>query len=258
MSLNNYSLKEDIRFYWSARAATFDLAFGHRIPAGPEAAAWAKAIRQAIGETPRHVLELACGTGEVTNLLLALGHQVTALDFSDAMLARARAKHADKGNRVRFHLADAEATYLPEGGFDAIVCRHLVWTLTDPQAAFREWHRLLKPGGVLLFFDGDWAQPRPIGRIAQRLISLIDRVKGGDVHYDGAMSDNHAAIMARLPFGDGLRAEDVAPLLAVAGFDEIRISSHAGIARAQRRNADLRNKLRTLLYRRFILRAVKP
>ena len=38
-----------------------------------------------------------------------------------------------------------------------------------------------------------------------------------------------------------------------AGFRDMRIGSHAPIAAAHRRTADLRNKLRTLLYRRFIL-----
>ena len=46
-------------------------AFGHRIPPGPEMDAWAAAVRYAIGPEPRRVLELACGTGEVTNVLLS-------------------------------------------------------------------------------------------------------------------------------------------------------------------------------------------
>ena len=53
------------------------------------------------------------------------------------------------------------------------------------------------------------------------------------------------------------RAEDVVPLLTAAGFERIEIGSRREIARAQRRRADLRNKLRTLVYRRFILKAVK-
>lgn len=253
IALPNHSLKEDIRQYWSDRAKTFDLAFGHRIPPGPEFDAWRGAMVAHLGDHPLQILELACGTGEVTQVLLSLGHQVTALDFSEAMLRVAKEKHADKSGRVRFLLADAENTMLPEQTFDAIVCRHLVWTLTDPLAALKEWHRLLKPGGQLLVFDGDWAQPKPAGRIATQLIRLLDRIQGADPFYDGAMSDRHASIMSALPFGDGLRAETLVPLLGEAGFGDCRITSHAPIARAQRRTATLRNKLRTFVYRRFVL-----
>lgn len=255
--LSNDHLKEDIREYWSRRSETFDLAFGHRIPQGPEFDAWAAAIRERLGPAPRRVLELACGTGEVTRLLLSLGHEVTALDFSEAMLAVARRKHAGaKG--LRFLLADAENPMEPDESYDAIVCRHLVWTLTTPEAAFAEWHRMLKPGGTLLFFDGDWAEPTRLGRLASRAIAVVDRFIGTDPHYDGAMGERHASIMQRLPFGGGLTAERVLPLLEVAGFADMTIGSHGPIAAAQRSTADLRNKLRTLLYRRFILSCRKP
>ncbi|MGD9478531.1 class I SAM-dependent methyltransferase [Shinella sp. G-2] len=254
---SNSHLKEDIRDYWSARSQTFDLAFGHRIPEGPEFDAWAAAIRDHLGPEPRRVLELACGTGEVTRLLLSLGHSVTALDFSEAMLAVARRKHAGAPG-LHFLLADAENPMEPDESYDAIVCRHLVWTLTAPTEAFAQWFRILKPGGTLLFFDGNWATPAPLGRLASRAIALLDRFIGTDPHYDGAMSDRHASIMDRLPFGDGLTVERVLPLLTAAGFREVSVGSHAPIARAQRRTADLRNTLRTLLYRRFILRCRKP
>jgi SAM-dependent methyltransferase len=254
----NYHLKEDIRSYWSDRAATFDLAFGHRIPSGPEADAWGQAIRAGLGAAPCRVLELACGTGEVTRLLHDLGHQVTALDFSETMLRQAKAKHAGKGDRLRFLLADAEATYLPAASFDAILCRHLVWTLTDPAAGFAEWLRLLVPGGRLVVFDGDWSKPYRLGRWAAAGVALIDRLVGPDTHYDGALGARHGDIMRRLPFGDGLSADRLVPLLADAGFVEMTIASHGAIAAAQRRRANLRDKLRTCVYRRFILRARKP
>lgn len=248
----NFGLKEEIRDYWSKRAETFDRAFGHHIPEGPEFEAWATAIRGHLGPEPRRVLDLACGTGEITKLLLALGHEVTALDFSEAMLAVARRKHAGR-ERLRFRLGDAENTMEPDGSYDAVVCRHLVWTLTEPERAFAEWHRLLKPGGILLFFDGDWARPTRLGRAAARLIALIDRFGGTDPYYDGAMSERHASIMRQLPFGDGLRSADLVPLLERTGFRDIAIASHRPIAAAQRRSADLRNRLRTYLYNRFIL-----
>jgi SAM-dependent methyltransferase len=256
-TLSNGHLTEDIRDYWSRRSETFDLAFGHRIPEGPEFDAWAAAIRERLGSEPRRVLELACGTGEVTRLLLSLGHQVMALDFSEAMLTVARKKH-EGAQGLRFLLADAENPMEPDESYDAIVCRHLVWTLTTPERAFAEWYRMLKPGGTLLFFDGDWAAPTRLGRVAGRAIALLDRFIGTDPHYDGAMSDRHSSIMERLPFGDGLTVERVLPLLELAGFRDMAIGSHAPIAAAQRRAADLRNKLRTLLYRRFILCCRKP
>lgn len=249
----NRSLKDDIRDYWSERSKTFDLAFGHRIPrGGPEFEAWSAAIADRIGRAPQRVLELACGTGEVTALLLALGHEVTALDFSEDMLAVARAKHAGRP-RLRLLLADAENPMLPEASFDAIVCRHLVWTLTDPAAALVEWRRLLRPGGRLVVFDGDWSSPFGLGRVAALAIAGLDRLFGPDRHYDGALGDRHRGIMGRLPFADGLTTERLVPMLAAAGFSDIAIGSHAPIAAAQRRGANLRNRLRTFVYRRFVL-----
>lgn len=255
--MDNYSLKEDIREYWSRRAETFDLAFGHRIPPGPEFDAWQKPIRDALGARALRVLELACGTGEVTRLIHDLGHDVTALDFSEAMLAVARRKHAGK-EHLRFILADAENPMEPDEAYDAIVCRHLVWTLTTPQQALREWHRVLKPGGVLLVFDGDWMRPTRVGSIASWLIARIDAVIGKDKAYDGAMSDRHASIMGRLPFSAGLTETDLRPLLSSVGFEDMIARSHAPIAAAQRRTSNLRNTLRTFVYRRFILIARKP
>lgn len=248
----NFDLKEEIRAYWSKRSETFDLAFGHRIPAGPEADAWQAPIRALLGPESKRVLELACGTGEVTRLIHDLGHDVTALDFSEAMLKVAREKHAGKP-RLHFILADAENTMEPDGHYDAIICRHLVWTLTAPQQAFADWHRVLKPGGRLLFFDGDWAEPKPSGRIARMLISWIDRLVGADGNYDAALSERHGRIMQALPFGKGLRPEMVMPLLKDAGFADIAIHPHAPISRAQRRQADFRNRLRTFVYRRFVM-----
>ena len=64
--------------------------------------------------------------------------------------------------------------------------------------------------------------------------------------------------MEQLPFGDGLRPERIIPLLEDAGFSDIRLHSHDPIAVAQRKQANLRDRLRTRLYRRFILTATKP
>ena len=252
----NHDLAEEIRDYWSRRSETFDQAFGHAIAPGAEAAAWAQPMRDHLPPAPARVMELACGTGEVTRLIHDLGHEVTALDFSEAMLAVARAKHAGKP-QLRFVLADAQVTMEPDASQDAILCRHLVWTLTRPEEGFADWFRVLKPGGRLLVYDGDWAQPARSGRWPARVLALWERFSP-DPFYDGAMGARHAAIMAGLPFGTGLRFEMLVPLLEKAGFTAITRHSHEPIARAQRRVNGLRNRLRTRVYDRFILTAQKP
>ncbi|WP_182086521.1 class I SAM-dependent methyltransferase [Aureimonas sp. ME7] len=252
--MRNFDLKEDIRDYWSERSETFDLSAGHRIAPGAEAEAWAAEIGARLGPAPLRILELACGTGEITGVLHALGHEIVALDFSEAMLARAQAKHAGQ-TRLRFTLADAERTMEAGGAFDAVVCRHLVWTLTDPAGAFREWRRVLRPGGTLLVFDGDWARVTGAGRLARIGVRAIDRWRGEDgTHRDG-MADRHAAIMRELPFGTGLRLPELLPLLTQADFGEFRAGSQNAIGRAQRQGASLRDRLRTLIHRRFVLAA---
>lgn len=253
----NFHLKESIRAYWSERAKTFDCAFGHGILSPDEFKAWQEPIRATLGEKPLQVLELACGTGEITKLVHDLGHDVTALDFSEAMLEVARAKHAGKP-RLRFLLADAENTMEPDQSYDAIVCRHLVWTLLAPEATFREWLRLLAPGGKLIVYDGDWSKPTSLGQLAALLVAAIDRIFGADPYYDGSLSERHAEIMRALPFADGLHYDALAQMLEDAGFVTISRMSHTPIAKAQRRAANLRDRLRTHVYRRFILTASRP
>jgi len=252
----NWSLKEDIRSYWSKRAETFDRAFGHRIPKGPEHDAWAAEIRDHFGEAPLDVLELASGTGEVTGVLLDLGHNVTGIDFSEAMIERSRAKH--RGNaRARFLLGDAEGTLEPDDTYDAVVCRHLVWTLTNPEAALRDWHRVLRPGGRLLIFDGDFVNQPWQGRLAKRAMTLLEKLTGPDLHRDPSLAQQHTAILEQLPFRDGLTFARLKGIAEEAGFTDVACSSYRRIQRAQRRIAGPHDWLRTWLHDRFILTARK-
>ena len=165
---DNFTLKEEIRAYWSARAESFDLSFGHAIKSDRELKAFQRLIGDSFGPQPLDVLDLACGTGEITRALLSLNHRVTALDFSEAMLERARAKH---GKAARFRLGDAEHLLDEDASYDAAITRHLVWTLTDPEAALSEWFRVLRPGGRLLLAD-HVASTNPLLRVLQYAADL--------------------------------------------------------------------------------------
>jgi len=251
MTSTNRDLRDDIRDYWSDRAATFDDDPGHRIDDGAEMAAWEALFRRHLGDGEgRALLDLASGTGEISRLCQGLGFGVTGLDWAEPMLERARAKLPG----VTFIQADAERTTLPSASMDVIVTRHLVWTLVDPMAAFAEWFRVLKPEGKLLIVDGDFVSRGLLGRIFQRMVP-----NGSHSAMSAANAKRHKDILARVHFSGGARADQVAALLSSSGYDEITIDKRlAPIHRAQATHFDWRKSLLRRSEHRYAICATKP
>src|SRR5918994_5387921 len=122
----NYSLRDEIRDHWSARAETFDVSVGHEIFSERERRAWHRLILKHLGPGEgRRALDLACGTGVVSHLMNDLGYAVTGLDWSEAMLGRARAKAAQRKSGIRLLLGDAERTLEERESYDVLVTRNL-------------------------------------------------------------------------------------------------------------------------------------
>jgi ubiquinone/menaquinone biosynthesis C-methylase UbiE len=253
---SNFGLKDEIRAYWGKRSETFDLSYGHKIRSRGEFDAWSRLIARhaAVGPGDR-VLELASGTGEVTRVLLGFGCSVDAIDLCEPMIERARAKH--RGAPVRFHLGDAENTMMPDDRYDLVICRHLVWTLVDPQAALADWLRVLKPGGAVVVIDGDWVNRSLQARLLQRLSRLIDRLTGVPRLWD---EQAHQRIMRGVFFRDGLKAPALQAMLQAVGFADIRTGPLTGIKRRQFASASWSERLRLLAAYddTFILSARKP
>lgn len=101
----------------------------------------------------RLVLDVATGPGFVAAAAAERGAEVTGIDFSAAMVARARAHYP----AVQFAEGDAEALAFPDGSFDAVTIAFGLLHLARPDAALAEAHRMLKPGGRLAFTV--WAGP---------------------------------------------------------------------------------------------------
>jgi SAM-dependent methyltransferase len=253
----NFTLKDEIAAYWSARAESFDSSPGHGITTPGEKVAWLTLLDEGLGTLKGcEVLELASGTGEFTSILLDAGAEVTGLDLSEAMLARARAKLACAGRKARLFLGDAEATREPAGRYDVVVCRHLVWTLPEPHRAAADWLRVLRPGGRLMVIDGDWVRLPVWGRLKRALghgLGRLLRRPAEDIDWDA-----HERIMAQVHFREGLRPEPLAALLRQSGFVDIRIGSIAPIRRQQRRGARFPRALTVGVYHDFFLTASKP
>lgn len=254
---SNYALKEEIRAYWTKRAETFDLSPGHGMANPAEREAWITLLGEFLAPADGlKVLELACGTGEISSLLAALGCEVTGLDFAEAMLARAKSKLAARGQRARLFMGDAENTLEPDARYDAVVCRHLVWTLIDPRAAFADWFRVLKPGGRLVIIDGDWVNIPFPGRVRAAIGAWAMRRLG--IAKDHADIEAHRRIISRVHFRDGLTQERLGRMLGQSGFDAIHARPMRPIRRLQRRALGTVRGLAHGNHRDFILMARKP
>jgi ubiquinone/menaquinone biosynthesis C-methylase UbiE len=251
LTSSNRDLRDEIRDYWSDRAATFDDEPGHRIADGSEMAAWEALFRRHLGDGEgRALLDLASGTGEIARLCQRLGFVVTGLDWSEPMLERARSKLPE----VTFLQADAERTMLPSASMDVIVTRHLVWTLVDPAAAFAEWFRVLRPGGVLLVVDGDFVSRGWLARMLLQLGSAGRRRSSVS-----AAATRHEDILARVHFSAGARADAVATMLQAAGYGEVSIDTRlASIHRAQGAQFGWRKSMLRRSEHRYAIRACKP
>lgn len=101
---------------------------------------------------PGRVLEVAAGTGVVTRALAAgLPERaaIVATDLNQPMLDQAAALGTRRP--VEWRQADAMQLPFPDGAFDAVVCQFGVMFFPDKAKAFSEAHRVLRPGGVLVF-----------------------------------------------------------------------------------------------------------
>lgn len=145
---------DTIRDWWDRDSHTYDEAKSHAVSDPLEAAAWRQALGEALPEPPARVLDVGAGTGALSLLAAELGHHVTALDLSEGMLGMARRKAAERAIEIAFVVGSAAEP--PAGPFDAVMERHVLWTLPDPDGALRAWREVAAPGGRLVLFEGTW------------------------------------------------------------------------------------------------------
>ena len=257
MAGHNWTIKDEIRDYWSVRAETFDVSPGHEIFGDDEREAWHALIEKHLGAgTDRKALDLASGTGVITRLLCERGYSVTGLDFSEPMLERAKAKA--RGLAASYVMGDAENTLLPDEAYDVIMTRHLVWTLPDPAAAFADWFRVLKPGGKVLIVDADMTARTLRSKLLKKAAAVLKRF-GPPGETRGVDRQRHNRILSQVHFFDGARAEDVAALLRDAGFESVVIDRcFAPIRRAQGRHMPLHQRIDRASQDRYAIQASKP
>lgn len=206
--------------YWTSSSDGYDKVIHTQFRSKRTVAVWKQLLTEGLGgRKHQRVLDVGTGPGFFAILLSQMGHKLTAVDASPGMIERASHNFAELGLNVQAYVGDAAHLNREEDNtFDAVVCRDVVWTLPEPQKAYTEWHRILKPGGTLIVFDGNYMYKenrslfyRLWYALSWTLILITEkRVR--------RRSDGDKGLLSELPFVNVLRPEADVEALKHAGF----------------------------------------
>lgn len=142
--------KTRVKSYWQKRAASFGF------DASDEALKECQnRINGHLPEGRLKVLDAGTGPGFIATVFALLGHEVTGVDLCSKMIEQAKANTEQLGLSLTFLCTDAGELPFEDNTFDVIVSRNVIWALTNPVEVLESWRRVLKPGGTLMYFDGN-------------------------------------------------------------------------------------------------------
>jgi ubiquinone/menaquinone biosynthesis C-methylase UbiE len=109
-----------------------------------------------------HILDLGCGTGVVLRALArrtGFSGRLAGVDQSPALIAAARRLAAEEGvdQRIEFQVGDVHHLSVADSSCDAVITHTLVSHVAEPLMVLKEAARIVRPGGNVAIFDGDFA-----------------------------------------------------------------------------------------------------
>ncbi|MDX2066055.1 MAG: class I SAM-dependent methyltransferase [Fimbriimonadaceae bacterium] len=200
------------------------------------------------GSHPRRVLDIACGTGTMTELLVDEELAMTGIDIAPGMIAEARRKAALRGSPTRYEVADVREFALGdtfEGALSFFDCLNNLLTTDELGQAFRRVYAHLEPGGSWIF-DLNTAYA-----FEKRMFDQKDRRPKSPLHYDwtGEYDPGTRIITVTMRFWNGqgefvevhrqraFTMDEVMAALAEAGFVEVT-PFHSYTLDKPRKNSD--------------------
>ena len=127
------------------------------------------------------VLEVGVGTG-INLSYYPRAARVTAIDISERMLKRAKARADRLGVTVELSLMDAQRLTFDDASFDSVVATFVFCSVPDPVAGLREAGRVLRPGGQLLLLEHVRSENPVAGKVMDWLNPLVVRLSGANIN----------------------------------------------------------------------------
>ena len=173
------------------------------------------------------ILDIGTGPGFFAILLAQEGYQVTAIDCTAEMLAEAQANAGALAAQITWKLMDAQKLEFADESFDLVLSRNLTWVLEEPETAYAEWYRVLKPEGIMLNFDANWYrylydEEMRKGYEADRAATEANQVRDEYINTD---IDAMEEIAKNVPLSRKLRPEWDREVLQHIGFSDIDIDT---------------------------------
>ena len=154
------NLLEEIQRYWNHRYSGYSKVNQKELE-GIQRERWKEQFKRLLPTNKNlKVLDIGTGPGFFTIILEELGYSnITGVDYSYKMLEVARENiktYGKENSSIQLMQMDAQNLEFEPESFDIIVSRNLTWNLQNPQQAYSEWLRVLKPYGALFIFDANW------------------------------------------------------------------------------------------------------
>ena len=113
-----------IEQYWTGRAEGYSQVNQHELATGQDRV-WLDEIRRHLPEGALKILDVGTGPGFFAILLTKAGYDVTAVDYTEAMLEEAKKNAGALASSIHFQRMDAQKLDFPDGYFDVVISRNL-------------------------------------------------------------------------------------------------------------------------------------
>jgi 2-polyprenyl-3-methyl-5-hydroxy-6-metoxy-1,4-benzoquinol methylase len=139
---------------WEANADVWDARMGDEGNDFFNVLCWPTIVSFLDLQPGQHILDIACGNGLTSRRLATLGAKVTAFDFSENLIVKAKVRENPNSN-IEYRVIDAanegQLLSLGEGQFDSALSNMALFDMADIETLFRTLPRLLKPNGIFVF-----------------------------------------------------------------------------------------------------------